>query len=113
MRAPASAIGVSCGRSLWLVETVIWPDRVCGACADQQLAVVDGEPTGPTAVAGYELVVGGNAHGDGGKALGHRQFARYYKQKYKPGDHRSSSAVSSVLASCVSQTARTVQLPHS
>ncbi|CAL5221753.1 g4005 [Coccomyxa viridis] len=67
--------------------------------ADQQLAIVDGEPTGPTAVAGYELVVGGNAHGDGGKALGHRQFARYYKQKYKPGDHRSSSAVSSVLAS--------------
>ena len=50
-------------------------------------------------MAGYELVVGGNAQGDGGKALGHRQFARYYKQKYKPGDHRSSSAVSSVLAS--------------
>ena len=76
-------------------------DDVYNDCADQQLAIVDGEPTGPTAVAGYELVVGGNAHGDGGKALGHRQFARYYKQKYKPGDHRSSSAVSSVLASCV------------
>ena len=70
---------------------------VCDACADQQLAVVEG--AAPTAVAGYELVVGGNAHGEGGKALGNRQFARYYKQKYKPGDHRSSSAVSSVIAS--------------
>ena len=48
---------------------------------------------------GYELVVGGNAAGDGGKALGHRQFARYYKQKYKPGDPRRSSAVSNVIAS--------------
>ena len=73
---------------------------VCDVHADQQLAVMDG--TAPTAVAGYELVVGGNAHGEGGKALGNRQFARYYKQKYKRGDHRSSSAVSTVIASCAS-----------
>lgn len=84
------------------------------ACADQQLAIVDGAPAAATAVAGYELVVGGNVHGEGGKALGHRQFARYYKQKYKPGDHRSSSAVSSVIASCASRilsTHRCLQ-PH-
>lgn len=62
--------------------------------------MVDSEEVAPTAVGGYELVVGGNAQGDGGKALGHRQFARYYKQKYRPGDpRRSSNAVSSVIAS--------------
>lgn len=69
------------------------------AHAGQQLALVGNEEGAPTAVGGYELVVGGNAAGDGGKALGHRQFARYYKQKYKPGDPRRSSAVSNVIAS--------------
>jgi len=66
---------------------------------DQQVAMVGYEEAAPTAVGGYELLVGGNARGDGGKALGHRQFARYYKQKYKPGDPRRSSSISSVIAS--------------
>ena len=52
-----------------------------------------------TTDAGYEMVVGGNARGDGGKILGHRAFARYYRQKYRGGDPRRSAAViSSVLA---------------
>ena len=50
---------------------------------------------------GYEVVVGGNARGEGGRILGHRAFARYYKQKYRSGDGRRSVAViNSVLAKC-------------
>ena len=67
--------------------------------AGNELAVAGAEEAPPTAVGGYELVVGGNAHGDGGRALGHRQFARYYKQRYRPGDPRRSSTVSSIIAS--------------
>ena len=50
---------------------------------------------------GYEVVVGGNASGEGGRILGHRAFARYYRQKYRGGDNRRSVAViNSVLAKC-------------
>ena len=56
-----------------------------------------------TTDAGYEMVVGGNAEGGGGRILGHRQFARYYRQKYRAGDPRRSMAVvSSVLSQCAS-----------
>ena len=59
----------------------------------------DAAPT--TTDAGYEMVVGGNADGGGGRILGHRQFARYYRQKYRAGDpRRSMAAVSSVLSQC-------------
>lgn len=54
----------------------------------------------PTAVGGYELVVGGDVDGTGGKVLGHRQFARYYRQKYRAGDPRHSIAINRVLAQC-------------
>lgn len=54
----------------------------------------------PTAVGGYELVVGGDVDGAGGKVLGHRQFARYYRQKYRAGDARHSIAINRVLAQC-------------
>ena len=69
------------------------------APAGTELAVAGTEEAPPTAVGGYELVVGGDAHGDGGRALGHRQFARYYKQRYRPGDPRRSSTCSSIIAS--------------
>ncbi|CAL8468832.1 g8373 [Coccomyxa elongata] len=52
----------------------------------------------PTAVGGYELVVGGDVDGAGGQVLGHRQFARYYRQKYRAGDPRHSIAINRVLA---------------
>lgn len=55
----------------------------------------------PTAVGGYELVVGGDGDGGGGKILGHRQFARYYRQKYRANDPRHSVAINRVLAQCV------------
>ncbi len=54
----------------------------------------------PTAVGGYELVVGGDGYGGGGRVLGHRQFARYYRQKYRAGDPRHSIAINRVLAQC-------------
>ncbi|KAK9914964.1 hypothetical protein WJX75_002998 [Coccomyxa subellipsoidea] len=52
----------------------------------------------PTAVGGYELVVGGDGDGGSGRVLGHRQFARYYRQKYRAGDPRNSVAINRVLA---------------
>lgn len=67
--------------------------------AGNELAVPGAEEAPPTAVGGYELVVGGDGHRDGGRALGHRQFARYYKQRYRLGDLRRSSTVGSIIAS--------------
>jgi hypothetical protein len=45
--------------------------------------------------------VGGDGDGGGGRVLGHRQFARYYRQKYRAGDPRNSVAINRVLAQCV------------
>ncbi|KAG2437956.1 hypothetical protein HXX76_005571 [Chlamydomonas incerta] len=55
---------------------------------------------GVTAVAGYELVVGGGGEdgASGGKVLGHREFARLYKQRPKPEDDRRSVVVNTMLA---------------
>jgi pre-60S factor REI1 len=50
------------------------------------------------ATGGYELVVGGSEDGDGGKVLGHRHFARYYRQKYRADDPRRSVTVNKVLS---------------
>ncbi|PNW70351.1 hypothetical protein CHLRE_17g716400v5 [Chlamydomonas reinhardtii] len=66
--------------------------------------VVAGESGGPgrgvTGVAGYELVVGGSGEDgtSGGKVLGHREFARLYKQRPKPEDDRRSVVVNTMLA---------------
>ena len=48
------------------------------------------------ATGGYELAL---ATGRGGvKMLGSREFARYYKQRHKGGDHRESTVASRVVA---------------
>ena len=68
-----------------------------------ELAAAGARDAAPTTMtdAGYEMVVGGNADGAGGRILGHRQFARYYRQKYAAGDpRRSLAAASSVLSQC-------------
>ncbi|KAG2424307.1 hypothetical protein HYH02_015197 [Chlamydomonas schloesseri] len=55
---------------------------------------------GVTAVAGYELVVGGGGEDgmSGGKVLGHREFARLYRQRPRPEDDRRSVVVNTMLA---------------
>ncbi|KXZ51114.1 hypothetical protein GPECTOR_14g95 [Gonium pectorale] len=50
-----------------------------------------------SAVAGYELVVG-DGGGGGGKVLGHREFARLYRQRHRPEDERQSVVVNTMLA---------------
>ncbi|KAG2489019.1 hypothetical protein HYH03_012457 [Edaphochlamys debaryana] len=50
------------------------------------------------AVAGYELVVGDAGGGGGGRVLGHRDFARFYRQRPKPEDERRSVVVNTMLA---------------
>ncbi|GLC35863.1 hypothetical protein PLESTM_000376600 [Pleodorina starrii] len=52
------------------------------------------------AVAGYELVVGGGGEDglSGGKVLGHRDFARLYRQRHRPEDDRRSVLVNTMLA---------------
>ncbi|GLI68657.1 hypothetical protein VaNZ11_013133 [Volvox africanus] len=55
--------------------------------------------TSTAAVAGYELVVGGGEDGfSGGKILGHREFARLYRQRHRPEDDRRSVLVNTMLA---------------
>ncbi|EFJ43099.1 hypothetical protein VOLCADRAFT_96796 [Volvox carteri f. nagariensis] len=58
--------------------------------------------TSAVAVAGYELVVGGGGEDgegfSGGKVLGHREFARLYRQRHRPEDDRRSVLVNTVLA---------------
>ena len=56
------------------------------------------EPGSRLRTGGYELAVGGSEDGGGGRVLGSRQLARYYRQSYRPPDSRRSVAVASVLA---------------
>ncbi|GFR48596.1 hypothetical protein Agub_g10500 [Astrephomene gubernaculifera] len=57
--------------------------------------------TSSSAIAGYELVVGAGGEdgsGGGGKVLGHREFARLYRQRHRPEDERRSVLVNTMLA---------------
>ena len=65
--------------------------------ADRQLAVTE---TGEGADSlGYELEVAGDAAtGTSGKVLGSREFARYYKQRHRPTDTRTSVVINTVIA---------------
>lgn len=83
-----------------LTEHAEATDLVCHfwTAAGGELALSGASETElPTALGDYELVVGGE---NSGRVLGHRQFARYYRQKYRAGDPRQSVAINRVLAQC-------------
>lgn len=66
----------------------------------KELALASSSDADPAlTTGGYELVVGGDNDGDGGKVLGHRQFARYYRQKYRADDPRQSATVTARVLS--------------
>lgn len=61
--------------------------------------VVSAAEAGPSA--SYELVLaggGGTGGAGGGKILGSREFARYYRQRHRPGDARESVQAAQVQA---------------
>lgn len=62
----------------------------------------EGAGAGAGAAATYELALpGGGAHGGGGgngRVLGSREFARYYRQRHRAGDTRSSALAAAVVA---------------
>ncbi len=66
---------------------------------DEGALVVGGGPVA-VAAAGFELVVGGGGEDGmaGGKVLGNREFARYYRQRHRPEDERRSVVVNTMLA---------------
>ena len=64
-----------------------------------QLASVGAAPHDESSQS-YELAVGGGDR-SGGKLLGHREFARFYKQRHHPVDTRESVAANAVLSKYV------------
>uniref|UniRef100_A0A7S0UW75 ZN622/Rei1/Reh1 zinc finger C2H2-type domain-containing protein n=1 Tax=Polytomella parva TaxID=51329 RepID=A0A7S0UW75_9CHLO len=50
---------------------------------------------------GYELSVGADESGQGGKILGCREFARYYRQHHRPQEIRASVLVNRIYAQAV------------
>lgn len=70
------------------------------AAQDKQLALaMDGLSLGSSGAAGgWELAVPSQGSGSGGKILGSRELARYYKQRPKPVDGRKSVIVNTIIA---------------
>lgn len=55
------------------------------------IVMAGGEDATAGATNGYELAVGDAGGGGGGKILGNRDFARYYRQNHRPVDGRRST----------------------
>jgi len=64
--------------------------------AGKELVVSDAPPSAMM-TGGHELVLP-SEHGTGGKILGTREFARYYKQRPRLEDSRESVHVNTMLA---------------
>lgn len=68
----------------------------CADEADLQLAATS-DPTPDDPTQAYELALH-NGEGGRSKLLGHREFARFYKQRHRPSDARASVAANAVLS---------------
>lgn len=70
---------------------------LCMHADDMQL--VESGTHEPQADAAYELAVAGSRDGSqGGKLIGHRDFARFYRQRHRPSDTRASVAANAVVS---------------
>ncbi|KAL6746598.1 hypothetical protein V8C86DRAFT_1839150 [Haematococcus lacustris] len=73
-------------------------DEANNSVRNKSLALTGDDAPAVMVSSGYELLIPGAAGGAGGKVIGSREFARYYKQRHKHGDDRQIVTVNTMLA---------------